>query len=352
PVAPPIYQYMMGGPSIIVVWRPFCGKLAIYEKNLAHFKKKCYAMYRILLSYLGGIMNNHRKFFKKTDLLLIGGLCVLALILLLVVTLSSPKGTTAQIYLHDVCVMTCDLSEDSIFQIDQAPEVTFQIQDENRFYPRIVGPGPCSDRLINAGQTAVCLPHRLVVRIHPDCPLISTLYRLKGIVPCPICSACYLGILFALAITLSWAESLIPPLPFLPPGVKLGLSNVVTMYCLFCIGWKEAFLIALLKGAFAFVTRGATAGFLSSAGGILSVLALLLCVRIFKQRVSYTALSITGATCHNLGQLLVASFLVDTPLYLFYLPVLLLSGIFMGACQLRTVLPFYKHRPDQREVSP
>lgn len=86
-------------------------------------------MYRILLSYLGGIMNNHRKFFKKTDLLLIGGLCVLALILLLVVTLSSPKGTTAQIYLHDVCVMTCDLSEDSIFQIDQAPEVTFQIQD-------------------------------------------------------------------------------------------------------------------------------------------------------------------------------------------------------------------------------
>ena len=166
----------------------------------------------------------------------------------------------------------------------------------------------------------------------------------------------YLGILFALAITLSWAESLIPPLPFLPPGVKLGLSNVVTMYCLFCIGWKEAFLIALLKGAFAFVTRGATAGFLSSDGGILSVLALLLCVRIFKQRVSYTALSITGATCHNLGQLLVASFLVDTPLYLFYLPVLLLSGIFMGAITgllLRTVLPFLHNiAPDQREVSP
>lgn len=164
---------MMGGPSIIAVWRPFCGKLAIYEKNLAHFKKKCYAMYRILLSYLGGIMNNHRKFFKKTDLLLIGGLCVLALILLLVVTLSSPKGTTAQIYLHDVCVMTCDLSEDSIFQIDQASEVTFQIQDGKiRFLS-----SDCPDQVCVrtgfislAGQTAVCLPHRLVVRIISDSP--------------------------------------------------------------------------------------------------------------------------------------------------------------------------------------
>ena len=123
----------------------------------------------------------------------------------------------------------------------------------------------------------------------------------------------YVGILFALAITLSWAESLIPPLPFLPPGVKLGLSNVVTMYCLFCIGWREAFLIALLKGAFAFVTRGATAGLLSGAGGILSVLSLLLCIRLFKQRISYTALSVIGAVCHNLGQLFMASLLVDTP---------------------------------------
>ncbi|MBC8545070.1 NusG domain II-containing protein [Bianquea renquensis] len=118
-------------------------------------------------------MNNHRKFFKKTDLLLIGGLCVLALILLLVVTLSSPKGTTAQIYLHDVCVMTCDLSEDSIFQIDQAPEVTFQIQDGKiRFLS-----SDCPDQVCVrtgfislAGQTAVCLPHRLVVRIISDSP--------------------------------------------------------------------------------------------------------------------------------------------------------------------------------------
>lgn len=118
-------------------------------------------------------MNNHRKFFNKTDLLFMGVLCILALILLLVVSLSSPKGTTAQIYLHNVCVMTCDLTEDSIFQIDQVPEVTFQIQDGKiRFLS-----SDCPDQVCVrtgfislAGQTAVCLPHRLVIRIISDSP--------------------------------------------------------------------------------------------------------------------------------------------------------------------------------------
>ncbi|MFQ9801378.1 MAG: NusG domain II-containing protein [Clostridia bacterium] len=135
-------------------------------------------------------MNNHRKFFKKTDLLLIGGLCVLALILLLVVTLSSPKGTTAQIYLHDVCVMTCDLSEDSIFQIDQAPEVTFQIQDGKIRFLSSDCPDQvsCSDRLYQPCRANRCTVFLTASSfgLYPIRPLISTLsYRLKGIVPCP-----------------------------------------------------------------------------------------------------------------------------------------------------------------------
>ena len=153
----------------------------------------------------------------------------------------------------------------------------------------------------------------------------------------------FLGTMFALAIALSWAESLIPPLPFLPPGVKLGLSNVVTMYCLFFIGWREAAVIVLLKALFSFIARGATAGLLSCAGGLLSVLALCICLLLFRQRISYTALSVTGAVCHNLGQLAAATFLVDTPLSLVYLPILILSGICMGAVTgllLRAVLPF------------
>lgn len=41
-----------------------------------------------------------------------------------------------------------------------------------------------------------------------------------------------MGLMFALAMVLSYVESMIT-VPGLPPGVKLGLSNIVTMYCVF-----------------------------------------------------------------------------------------------------------------------
>ena len=80
-----------------------------------------------------------------------------------------------------------------------------------------------------------------------------------------------LALLFAAAMALSWLEGLLPA--FVPvPGIKLGLSNVVTMYTLFFVGWPSAVVLAVLKGGFEMLTRGLTAGLLSAAGGLLSVL--------------------------------------------------------------------------------
>ncbi len=79
------------------------------------------------------------------------------------------------------------------------------------------------------------------------------------------------GLLFSLALVMQLIETLIPsPFPMIP-GIRLGLSNIVTMFCLFSVGIGEAALIAVLKGLFAFVTRGPAAGILSLTGGLLSV---------------------------------------------------------------------------------
>ena len=48
-----------------------------------------------------------------------------------------------------------------------------------------------------------------------------------------------MGLMFALAMVLSYVESMIT-VPGLPPGVKLGLSNIVTMYWVFFLGWRQA----------------------------------------------------------------------------------------------------------------
>ena len=53
---------------------------------------------------------------------------------------------------------------------------------------------------------------------------------------CKVKRLALMGLLFALAMALSFLESLLPALPMLPPGIRLGLSNIVTMYALFVLG--------------------------------------------------------------------------------------------------------------------
>ena len=57
---------------------------------------------------------------------------------------------------------------------------------------------------------------------------------------------CYLALFCAIAIVLSYIESLIP-LYLGVPGAKLGLANVVTLTLLLCFGLKEAFIVMLLR---------------------------------------------------------------------------------------------------------
>ena len=80
------------------------------------------------------------------------------------------------------------------------------------------------------------------------------------------------GMLFSLAIALSWLESYVTPLLGLIPALKLGLSNIVVMYAILFLKTRTAFSLVILKALFAFLTRGATAGFLSACGGGLSLL--------------------------------------------------------------------------------
>jgi len=149
------------------------------------------------------------------------------------------------------------------------------------------------------------------------------------------------GLMLALAIVLSFFESSLPALPMLPAGVKLGLSNIVTMYAVFFLGASHAFTIAVLKSLFVLLTRGVTGAFLSVLGGLMSVLVMLIVSKA--DGLSKHVVSICGAVAHNAGQLFGAVILMQNIAAFYYLPVLLLSGIIMGAltgCLLRFVAPY------------
>ena len=79
-----------------------------------------------------------------------------------------------------------------------------------------------------------------------------------------------LSLLCALSVVLSAADSMIPAMPFMPPGAKLGLSNVVTMYASGALGLIPALLISVIKSLFAGLTRGLMAFLMSFFAGAAS----------------------------------------------------------------------------------
>ena len=87
------------------------------------------------------------------------------------------------------------------------------------------------------------------------------------------------GLLAALALALSFLEELLPPLPMVPPGAKLGLSNIASMYAAGTLGLPSALFLAVFKGLFALMTRGGMAGIMSLSGGIFSTLVMWLLLK-------------------------------------------------------------------------
>ncbi len=135
-----------------------------------------------------------------------------------------------------------------------------------------------------------------------------------------------LGILSALALTLSFLEGFLPVLPV--PGAKLGLSNVVTMYALSSLGLPAALAVAAVKGAFALL-RGGTACLMSLAGGLCSTLLMAAVFPLKDRALSFVGVGVTGAVGHNTAQMGMAMLLVD-PSLLYYTPWLLLMALAAG----------------------
>ena len=156
-------------------------------------------------------------------------------------------------------------------------------------------------------------------------------------------SVALLGVLGAEALALSFLENFIPAIPGLPPGAKPGFSNIVTMFTAGTMGFLPALAITVIKSVFAFVTRGATAGLMSFAGGLLSTVVMVLLLRLEKNPFGIMGVSVASAVAHNAGQLLVACILSGTPaLVLGYGPLLLLFAVVTGSVTgvvLKVIMP-------------
>ena len=137
-----------------------------------------------------------------------------------------------------------------------------------------------------------------------------------------------MGVFLALALICSYVESLIP-ISFGIPGVKLGLTNIVVVLMLYCIGAKEALAVSVCRIVLAGFLFGNLFSILYSlAGGLLSFLIMWAVKRTGK--LGILPVSVCGGIFHNIGQLAVAAFVVENYNVFYYLPVLLLAGAATG----------------------
>ena len=136
-----------------------------------------------------------------------------------------------------------------------------------------------------------------------------------------------LGLLTAVAIVLGYFEYLLPVTGI--PGIKLGLANTVLLYALYLINVPSAILLMFLKVGISGLLFGGPAAMLYSlAGGLLSLLAMILAKK--SKGLSIVGVSVLGAVSHNVAQMIVACFVVETRAILAYLPILLAAAAATG----------------------
>ena len=138
-----------------------------------------------------------------------------------------------------------------------------------------------------------------------------------------------LGLLTAIALTIFMIEVQIPPIVPVP-GVKLGLSNIVTVFTVFTLGPGAGAAVLLCRVFLGAVFAGNFSTILYSAsGGALAILVTIGLRKILKENQLWAA-GCLGAIAHSVGQMIAAIAITRTAGLLVYLPVMIVISIFTG----------------------
>jgi heptaprenyl diphosphate synthase len=155
------------------------------------------------------------------------------------------------------------------------------------------------------------------------------------------------ALLIALALVLSLAERWIPLELVIPiPGIKLGLANVVTLFALLRLSVTDAFVIVLLRSVILGLITGPTTLLFSLSGGLLAWVVMAGLIRWHDIAFSVVGISLAGASAHNIGQVAMASLLLNESLmWVTYLPPLLLTGLVTGTLTGVAAYPLIRRFP-------
>ena len=138
-----------------------------------------------------------------------------------------------------------------------------------------------------------------------------------------------LSLSVALSMILSFVESQIPAFVAVP-GIKVGLSNIVTVFLIYKLGWRAAGAVSLVRVFLSSVLFGSSVSLIYSlSGAVFSFVIMLIMKRM--SLFSELGVSVGGGIFHNIAQIMTAMLIMENGKIAMYLPALLISGTIAGA---------------------
>jgi heptaprenyl diphosphate synthase len=137
-----------------------------------------------------------------------------------------------------------------------------------------------------------------------------------------------ISVLISVAMILSYVESLIPAFVSIP-GVKIGLSNIATVFALYALGWPHAICVSVVRVVLSAILFGNIQSlFFSLMGAALALLSMILLKKTDK--LTSVGISVVGGVCHNIGQVIAACIVLENAVIAYYIIPLLVSGTIAG----------------------
>ncbi|MDF9867740.1 heptaprenyl diphosphate synthase [Bacilli bacterium PM5-3] len=139
-----------------------------------------------------------------------------------------------------------------------------------------------------------------------------------------------LSLFLALAIILNIVENVVFSF-FIIPGIKMGLANISTIFILYYFGYKEMFLVNVLRVILANLVTGLLFSIPFTIAIFSSVCSMLILYFVLKiEKLSIFGISMIQAVVFNIFQIIIVSFLYQSNVFFYYMPYLLISGVITG----------------------
>lgn len=136
-------------------------------------------------------------------------------------------------------------------------------------------------------------------------------------------------ILLSLMLIVSYIEAIFP-FSISGFGIKIGLSNIMTILGLLILGINLTLLINILRLIIIGILFGNIVRFgISVSGFVFSFIVLL--IFLFALKFSIITSSVLGAVAHNLGQIVAILYLTKNNAVLSLIPIYVLFGLITGA---------------------